>query len=542
MITCNLMGGLGNQLFQIFTTMSYGIKYGIPYIFFNIDKIGGNGSTERCTYWDSLLDNIPITDFNNLSKYNFQLYKERNFNYNDFSFKNIKNTDIMLFGYFQSYYYFQQYKHTIISTLKFKDKIDILLKNNSLSISHFDNTISMHFRRGDYKTLQDYHPLLKFDYYSNSINYIISRTKKSSFKVLYFCEENDHDNVLEIINKLENKFKSVIFEKISYNYSDWEQLLLMSLCSHNIIANSSYSWWGAFLNQNKDAYICYPSCWFGPKISHNTNDLFISTWKKINTIFKYEICTPFILFHQPKTAGTYVMSCLPNGYVLPHNKNYHFCLSNDYDFKTAIKLAIIRNPVDYYVSLISFWCLDPKYCKDLELPIQMLNVKYKIEKYKSTSQHLKYWISEGYTQRDICSIINNLLCNDFQEAHSDYLIANHHTYDYYIFNLLNKLNIGYYTLAFLDQYSSKKISEFDTEDDCNDEIIKIKNTFTILNQSTITNELQALCHTHNVPFKSEERKMESTRISLEEFNKNSNLIDLIQQKDRLMFKHFNFLS
>ena len=65
--------------------------------------------------------------------------------------------------------------------------------------------------------------------------------------------------------------------------SDWEEMLAMSLCNHNIIANSTFSWWGAYFNSNEDKIVCYPSVWFGPELkNNNTVDLFPEEWKCIH--------------------------------------------------------------------------------------------------------------------------------------------------------------------------------------------------------------------------------------------------------------------
>jgi hypothetical protein len=59
-------------------------------------------------------------------------------------------------------------------------------------------------------------------------------------------------------------------------------MLLMSVCDHNIIANSTFSWWGAYLNQNPSKIVCYPGTWFGPALKHDTRDLFPTDWVKMN--------------------------------------------------------------------------------------------------------------------------------------------------------------------------------------------------------------------------------------------------------------------
>jgi hypothetical protein len=66
---------------------------------------------------------------------------------------------------------------------------------------------------------------------------------------------------------------------------DWRQLLLMSCCQHNIIANSSFSWWAAYFNDNSEKIICYPEQWFGLQLSnHNTSDMCPKSWNKIKNI------------------------------------------------------------------------------------------------------------------------------------------------------------------------------------------------------------------------------------------------------------------
>ena len=92
---------------------------------------------------------------------------------------------------------------------------------------------------------------------------------------MLFLRINKYDNFLKV------RGVNCEFIKVSDEYHDWEQLLIMSVCDHNIIANSSYSWWGAYLNENKNKTVMYPEKWFGKKMQqHNLCDLFPLTWNK----------------------------------------------------------------------------------------------------------------------------------------------------------------------------------------------------------------------------------------------------------------------
>ena len=100
-------------------------------------------------------------------------------------------------------------------------------------------------------------------------------------QVLYFCEEADIDDILITITKLNEIYSNINFIRIE-NLNDYEELLLMSLCKHNIIANSSFSWWAAYFNGWEDKQVYYPLRWFGPAAEHNTKDLCPPNWKRID--------------------------------------------------------------------------------------------------------------------------------------------------------------------------------------------------------------------------------------------------------------------
>lgn len=281
MITCNLVGGLGNQLFMIFNTISCSIESNNQFNFLNLKLLKSGNATIRHTYWESFLIELKQFLINDIPKTIIHI-NEKCFKYNSLPYKNMKNKNCMVNGYFQSYKYFEKNYKKICELINLdKIKRNLLLKLN-LDTNYFDNSVSIHFRIGDYKKLLQFHPILTEKYYINAINLIKSKTEKP-LKFFYFCEENDLLEVMEIIKILENKFPNNKFIRLGDKLKDWEQMLLMSFCKNNIIANSTFSWWGAYFNSNINKIVCYPSVWFGPKlINHNTNDLFPTDWMKIN--------------------------------------------------------------------------------------------------------------------------------------------------------------------------------------------------------------------------------------------------------------------
>lgn len=286
MLTCTLMGGLGNQLFQIFATISYAIKAHVPFAFLNVESLGGGeGTTKRHTYWKSLF--YRLTPFLKDSFPQLKYVRENGFQYNSFNTQFFMGNDACLHGYFQSYMYFQEYYKQIYNLLDIeKQKNDVVKKIKSINPlideNFMNKSISLHFRIGDYKKIQHFHPIMTVNYYTRCLQFIQQKNPTEKFNVLYFCEDDDINDVRKIIEHLSSVVPEYNFIRASNLLADWEQLLLMSCCNHNIIANSSFSWWGAFFNSNPDKIVCYPSVWFGPSAGHNTSDLCPPSWRKIN--------------------------------------------------------------------------------------------------------------------------------------------------------------------------------------------------------------------------------------------------------------------
>lgn len=275
-ITVNLMGGLGNQLFQIFVVINYALKYNDNFLFEYSDYL--HIGITRPTYWNNLLSELKKYTINN--KLNYSIVNEHGHHYTPI---NKYNQNIKLNGYYQSYKYFIDTYDRIIELIQLKQKQDFV-KNKYNDYFNNDMNISIHFRLGDYKQKQNYHPIMTVDYYIRSINDLINKLDiNENINILYFCEKEDNEDVLNKINIIKSKInRNLNFIKVDDTISDWEQMLLMSLCNHNIIANSSFSWWGAFFNNNPNKIIYYPNIWFGPGAgSINVNDMFPNNWNKI---------------------------------------------------------------------------------------------------------------------------------------------------------------------------------------------------------------------------------------------------------------------
>ena len=298
MITHSLCGGLGNQLFQIFTVIALAIQTKQPFYF--IYQETTEGITRRKTYWNTFLNNLkPYTRNEHpivhpMVKQKNEFFKELSFNYSPINIDyNIENNDdistiYFLDGYFQSYKYFEKNFLQICNKIGIKTMQTELLPVFQDMTKQYETTISMHFRLGDYKKLPEYHQIIPYEYYKNSLEFILNEDnlKDSCVCVLYFCEEEDIEIVEnDYLKDLKVEFPNCIFKNTAVTlgiYEDWENLLLMSLCSHNIIANSSFSVWGAYFNNNINKKVCYPSKWFGAALSNDVSDIFPFEWYKIS--------------------------------------------------------------------------------------------------------------------------------------------------------------------------------------------------------------------------------------------------------------------
>jgi hypothetical protein len=265
MITCSNIGyngRLANQMFQFASVLGMGRKLGYDVKFPSENFIQGNphdyngGKLRECF-------DIPDSYFESNSIISPQIkyvYNEEFFTYNE-NFLSFPD-DIDIRGYYQTEKYFIAIREELLSCFIFKKEII-----DSCNIEIDSNSVSIHVRRGDYVNYPNQHPTQSLEYYKKALE-IIGKNKVYVFSDdINWCKEN-----------MDWKEYDMIFLEIDNPY---HSLYLMSKCSDNIIANSSFSWWAAWLNPSPNKKVVAPKIWFGPGIPKDTSDVCSHLWIKI---------------------------------------------------------------------------------------------------------------------------------------------------------------------------------------------------------------------------------------------------------------------
>jgi|688.fasta_scaffold00095_78 hypothetical protein len=247
MIIVKVQGGLGNQLFQ----WAYGYSLSKEHeVYFDVSFYYSSENIGVVVDKRNLeLNKIINTPINFLTQEVVEKLKNKNitiindnFSYTDIVFD--KNEIYFLNGYWQSEKFFKNHREDILASIQlpaFKD-------------CDFKNSCSLHIRRGDYLNLRDIHPILPVNYYEKALEIL-----NPSGNVFIFSDD------IEWCKKNITHSNSIFID----GNSNIEDLAQMSNCKDNIIANSSFSWWGAWLNRNLNKRIICPKEWFG---SNNSDD------------------------------------------------------------------------------------------------------------------------------------------------------------------------------------------------------------------------------------------------------------------------------
>ncbi len=252
MIISKIQGGLGNQLFQ----WAYGLHsskvYSTDlYLDIQIYKSASLSLTPR----KFSLGQFPNLKFNLIEGRVDAKTLTDSFNFNHISYNSKSN--YYLDGYWQSEKYFRESSDIILHHL---DPLDHRI------ISKYGGqrgSVSIHVRRTDYLTSNGFHPVQDLEYYEKSLNLIGEYER-----ILVFSDDIEWC-------KANIRFKNCIFIE---NLPDVESLWLMSMCENNIIANSSFSWWGAWLNKNPQKKVIAPRNWFGQQTIINVGDIIPKNW------------------------------------------------------------------------------------------------------------------------------------------------------------------------------------------------------------------------------------------------------------------------
>jgi hypothetical protein len=265
MIGVVVKAGLCNQLFMLFACISYAIDNSIDY-FIHPTLIAKN-------YFGNFFKPIESkVIYNKDILENKYKYDESTFHHNNIPIKN----EIVIEGFFQTDKYFKHNYESLLKLFKIRERQEELQVKYNLK-----KIIAIHFRIGDYYNLQYYHPILDVNYYINAIEYLKTQIDINKYLIVPFYNKIDEivvNNYIDIINK-NNNYNFIKSESLE----DYDELILMSLCDHFIIANSTFSWFGAYFSNNPNKIVCYPSKWFGEgHKNNNTVDLFPDGWVKIN--------------------------------------------------------------------------------------------------------------------------------------------------------------------------------------------------------------------------------------------------------------------
>tara|TARA_R110002051_G_scaffold9348_1_gene37118 strand:+ start:32 stop:853 length:822 start_codon:yes stop_codon:yes gene_type:complete len=272
-VVVKLIGGLGNQMFQYAAAKALALHtkhelrldlsgfedyklraYGLHH--FNINA----KPFKQKSKWIRKLENkLKLTTY----------YNEQSFRFNPEVF-NIINKNIRLQGYFQAEDYFITYRNDILNDFKIVSPLKKQTQNLMVEMAK-TNAVSIHIRRGDFLT-HEVHNTSKEEYYKEAMTFIESKIEQPT----YYVFSDDMDWVKANF-KSNHKAVYVDFNDASTAFED---IKLMSNCQHNIIANSSFSWWAAWLNTNLNKIVIAPKQWFNGE-QYDYTDVVPKPWIKL---------------------------------------------------------------------------------------------------------------------------------------------------------------------------------------------------------------------------------------------------------------------
>lgn len=298
MIYINLRGGLGNQLFQYASARSFAIAAneklcldlsGITNKTHNIyalDKFNINAETvNECHIWQKKVSRVFLSisyrigkrfgydksyKFDVILSYILNLFGIYNIDNGYMKFKRSITKNKYINGYLQSDKYFEADNRIIREELSLKEG----LSENALKLSNTmksQNSVCVHIRRGDFVNIGGI--VCTHEYYEGAVKYLAQRLENPEFYIF----SNDIPWVRENISfPVEVNF-------IDDNNPNYEEIILMSSCNNFVISNSTFSWWGQFLSENKGKIVIAPDRWF---VDGQREDIYQDDWIIMNSAGK----------------------------------------------------------------------------------------------------------------------------------------------------------------------------------------------------------------------------------------------------------------
>lgn len=274
-------GRIGNQMFQYAALRGISKNKGYEFL---VPPENHPGRTNYCLF--DCFKMIGVEEHNKgFGNFSSQHDDKDHFNFSEDFFNNCPD-NINLDGYYQSEKYFKNAENEIREDFQFKDEISEQCKE---IINSIGNPIFLHVRRGDYVRVQQWHPLMPIEYYEEAL-----KKFNKDVPVVVLSDDFEWCQQQEIfksdrffISESNVKFKNKIQMgdgKMEQSLVGFWDMCLMSLCDGAIIANSTFSWWGAWLQNNKNKKVITPNPknWFGPMYSHwNMDDIIPENWESI---------------------------------------------------------------------------------------------------------------------------------------------------------------------------------------------------------------------------------------------------------------------
>jgi hypothetical protein len=261
MVTSYLQGGLGNQMFQITAAYNLAKEHN--------DKAEFNFNESHTPHQGNNVIKYKNTIFKEFN-HNDKIKIENKFSQNGHKYEIIPySKNLELIGFYQSEKFFLKSKKDITDKLlcglhSEKDKVKMV--SNFIENLRPHKLVSVHIRLGDYLKFTHVHPPCTLDYYNKAL--FLLKEKIGDFTPIFLSD--DKQWCIKNFNGLVSPFTDEV-----------EDMLLMSKCDHNIIANSSFSWWGAYLNTNPNKIVIGPKKWFGANGPQDQEDTIPKKWIKI---------------------------------------------------------------------------------------------------------------------------------------------------------------------------------------------------------------------------------------------------------------------